>query len=167
MDGIINGTKIKYEDNKVWKFGKKMWKSKEETWHVLKGCIHTLLTTGYKRHITRINGRNYITARVLYKLSHPDWDIDDSSKNNTIDHIDIQSLNNSLDNLRTATMAQQIVNRNYVINQKGYSWNKRAQKWRARISIDGKQKYLGYFVLEADARQAYLNAVAERNLITL
>jgi hypothetical protein len=165
MEGIINGTKIKYEDNKVWKFGKKKWTSKEETWFVLKGYINTD-KSGYKCHKTGINKKYYTTSRILYKLSHPEWDIE-NSKNNSIDHIDIQSLNNSLDNLRTATSSQQNLNRKCVINAKGYSWHKHMQKWHAYICLDGKLKYLGYFILEADARQAYLNAVAERNLITL
>ena len=161
MECIINGKKVKYEDNKVWVFGKKVWSSKEETWHVLKGNIDTN-SYGYKRHRTYVNNKLYTTARILYKLSHPEWDIDDSGPNNTIDHIDIQSLNNSLDNLRTATTLQQNLNKKCVINQKGYSWHKRDQNWYAYINIDGKQKYLGSFVLEADARQAYLNAVANR-----
>jgi hypothetical protein len=159
MECIINGTKVKYEGNMVWKFGKKRWTSKEETWQGLKGCIHTDKKTGYKSHETKINGKTYITARILYKLSHPEWDIGDSGPNNTIDHIDIQSLNNSLDNLRTATMAQQSLNRKCMMTAKGCCWCERDKKWYAHISLDGKQTFLGLFTLEADAHQAYLDAV--------
>lgn len=155
----INGCLLKFKDDKIWKFGKQNWSSKEETWFVLKGTIHTG-KSGYKCHKTQINGKKYTTARILYKLAHPEWDIEDSSKNNTIDHISINSLDNSLDNLRVATTLQQNLNRKIVINAKGYSWHKASQKWMARIKIDGKNKHLGYFEKEEDARQAYLNAVA-------
>jgi len=162
MECIINGTKIKYEDNMVWKFGKK-GNSKEETWHVLKGGID-ILKSGYQQHKTGINGKIYVTARILYKLMHPEWNIEDSSKNNTIDHIDINSLNNSLNNLRVANASEQSLNRKFVINAKGCCWIEARQKWSARIRIDGKRKYLGYFEKEADARQAYLDAVAKHRV---
>jgi hypothetical protein len=162
MECIINGTKIKYEDDKIWVFGRQR-SSKEETWYVLKGNIQTL-KSGYKRHRTGINGKQYTTARILYKLSHLEWDIEDSGPNNTIDHISINSLDNRIENLRTATMAQQTLNRKCMIDVKGYYWCKASQKWKAQISIDGEYKYLGYFDLEADARQAYLDAVAKHRV---
>ena len=160
---IINGTKIKYEDDKVWVFGKKIWKSREETWFVLKGCIHTL-KSGYKSHRIKINGKQYITSRILYKLANPEWNIEDNSCNNTIDHININSLDNRIENLRVATSSQQNLNVKRVINAKGYNWDKASQKWVAQISIDDKKKHLGYFVLEADAHQAYINAVAKHRV---
>ena len=162
MECIINGIKVKYEDGMVWKFGKKMYNSKKETWFILKGTILINKKTGYKYHRTGINGKQYITSRILYKLMHPEWDIEDSSKNNTIDHISINSLDNSLENLRTATWSEQMLNKKRVINAKGYTWREDLQKWQAMISINGKQKHLGRFELEADARQAYLNAVKNR-----
>ena len=46
---------------------------------------------------------------------------------------------------------------------KGYSWSKSCNKWRAEIFIDGKNKYLGLFNTEEEARKAYLEA--KNNLI--
>jgi hypothetical protein len=37
----------------------------------------------------------------------------------------------------------------------GVSSHKPSEKWRARISIDGKEKYLGRFDNEEDAARAY------------
>ena len=37
----------------------------------------------------------------------------------------------------------------------GVNWNKHGQKWMARITENGKQKYLGLFADEADAARAY------------
>ncbi len=148
----INGCLLKNVDGDIHKFGKKVWNSKEETWFVLKGCI----LRGYIR--IKINGKNYYKHRLLYKLEHPDWDLE-YSPNNSIDHKNIDSRDNSLNNLRTATALQQTLNRKCMATAKGYIWNKRRQKWEAQICINYKHKHLGYFVLESDARQAYLTAV--------
>lgn len=41
---------------------------------------------------------------------------------------------------------------------KGYSWAKRVKKWRACIRANGKNKHLGYYKTESEARAAYLQA---------
>jgi hypothetical protein len=41
---------------------------------------------------------------------------------------------------------------------KGYSWDKRRNKWMSEIRFNYKKYYLGHFDNEDDARQAYLNA---------
>lgn len=38
---------------------------------------------------------------------------------------------------------------------KGYSWSKNRNKWVAFIWLNGKNKHLGYFIDEIDARNAY------------
>ena len=40
----------------------------------------------------------------------------------------------------------------------GVTWHKRAQKWVAQPTVDGKQKYLGLFLTEIEARKAILSA---------
>jgi hypothetical protein len=40
----------------------------------------------------------------------------------------------------------------------GISWDKRDQRWRARISIAGRSRCLGYFKTEKEARSAYESA---------
>ena len=158
----IYGSLLKFEDNKIWRFGKRNRNSKEK-WYVLKGTFHTNNKTGYKSHNTKINYKYYSTARLIYKLHNPNWDINDNSKNNTIDHISRDSLDNRIINLRIATMLEQNLNKDWVINAKGYCFNKGI--WQAYINIDGKRKHLGCFVLESEARNAYLSAVQERNII--
>ena len=72
-----------------------------------------------------------------------------------IDHIDGNKLNNSVDNLRITTSQGNDQNRTTI---KGYCWNKRANKWKAHITLNGRLIHLGYFTTEQEARQAYLNA---------
>ena len=157
----INGSLIKFEDNKIWKF-KKYKNSIQDKWIILEGCNSTHKITGYKLHLTRFNGKNYITARLIYKLHNKDWDINDNSSINTIDHININSLDNRIENLRIATMLEQTLNRKIMKNVKGYYWEKSRKKWKAYISINNKHISLGRFEKEEDARQAYLNAIQER-----
>tara|TARA_R110002167_G_scaffold99886_7_gene261266 strand:+ start:4806 stop:5294 length:489 start_codon:yes stop_codon:yes gene_type:complete len=69
-----------------------------------------------------------------------------------IDHINHNITDNNLINLRIATHSQNQMN---TIN-KGYSWHKEKSKWISSIRLNGKKYFLGYFVEEEDARQAYL-----------
>ena len=77
------------------------------------------------------------------------------SGEDVIDHEDGNKLNNSVNNLRITTGAGN--NQNYT-KAKGYSWHKRSKKWRAHITLNGRQIHLGLFTTEQEARQAYLNA---------
>jgi vacuolar-type H+-ATPase catalytic subunit A/Vma1 len=72
-----------------------------------------------------------------------------------VDHIDGNKQNNHISNLRMVTHQQNSFNRPTA---KGYYWNKPAKKWMAKICLNYKTKYLGYFDTEAEARDAYLAA---------
>jgi len=47
---------------------------------------------------------------------------------------------------------------NFSSKYKGVGWDKRNQKWTARIYIKGKEKYLGLFNLEIEANNACVKA---------
>ena len=147
MECIINNTKIKYEDGEIYSFIKS-GKSKNFKWYLLKGSI----TCGYIK--IKINKKQYGYHRVIYKLHNNDWDITDISRDNLIDHIDRNKLNNNINNLRVVTNQQNMFN----IECKGYSWSKQQNKWHVSINAYREKIYLGSFILEADARQAYLDA---------
>ena len=74
----------------------------------------------------------------------------------TVEHMDTDKNNNHVGNLCWATKLEQTQTKPC----KGYTWNKRYGKWQARITIPetGKQKSLGYFDREEDARAAYIAA---------
>ena len=46
---------------------------------------------------------------------------------------------------------------------KGYFWHNYSQRWRAKISINGKMKWLGSYKTEEEARAAYLKALKGLN----
>jgi len=148
----LNGMKIKYEDGEIfmWREKRGNQKLKNPHWFELKGNVNKI--TGYK--YVQINNKKYPHHRVVYYLHHPEWDIHDTCRDNSIDHIDRNPLNNSIENLRVVTHAQNQWNR----DGKGYCFNKARGKYVAYIYVDWKPKHLGYFVNEEDARQAYLEA---------
>lgn len=78
-----------------------------------------------------------------------------------VDHIDGNPSNNNLSNLEYVTCRENIIRsksrKTSSSNQVGVHWNKIANKWRSSISINGKQKHLGYFRSELLASEAYQN----------
>lgn len=80
-----------------------------------------------------------------------------------VDHIDNNGLNNQQENLRICTYSQNQANsrklfKNTSSQYKGVCWQKKDQKWCARIRVNRKRIYLGEFQLEAEAASAYNNA---------
>lgn len=73
----------------------------------------------------------------------------------SLDHIDGNKSNNEISNLRLVSQQKNMWN---LKSAKGYSYNKSLNKFSAYICIDYKQKHLGHFETEEEARQAYLKA---------
>ena len=153
VEATINDRLIRIDKNdsmNVW-----TWRDwlKTPYWFKMKITLYTNYT-GYKYYRIHIDNKKYNLSRVVYKAYNNDWDITDSSKNNQVDHINKNSLDNRIENLRILTNQQNQWNN----KAKGYYWNKADKNWRAQIKINNKSKYLGSFTEEEDARQAYLNA---------
>ena len=77
-----------------------------------------------------------------------------------VDHINHNSLDNRLANLRLATVQQNAWNArkrkcNCSSKYKGVSWSKIRKKWRARITFNGRLIFIGYFDREKAAAMAY------------
>lgn len=82
------------------------------------------------------------------------------NKNEIVDHINGDGLDNRLLNLRIVDKHENSCNR-YINGRiksskyKGVSFNKAAGKWSAHITNDGKRYYLGLFAEEEEAAKAY------------
>jgi hypothetical protein len=94
--------------------------------------------------------RTYTVHRLLAQAF-----LENYSEDLHVDHIDGNKQNNKLQNLRMVTGQQNQWNRKTA---KGYCWNKRDKKWIAKIVLNRKNKHLGYFDTEQEARDAYLAA---------
>lgn len=136
------------------------WKVKKAPW------IKIGDLAGYisgNRRIIHIDGKNYFAHRLIFLYNNgylPKF----------LDHIDGNSLNNDVSNLREATLSQNQGNRkkNKIYNGKlpssefkGVYRNKRREKWASQIVIDGKAKYLGYYDSEIKAAEVYNTAATK------
>jgi hypothetical protein len=111
---------------------------------------------GYLR--VGINKKRYAVHRVIFMMHHnflPEY----------VDHIDGNKLNNKIENLRQVTVSQNQQNRSKTkfntSGFKGVSLHKRDNLYRARITINKKEKTIGYFKNPEDAYMAYCNAAAK------
>jgi hypothetical protein len=85
-----------------------------------------------------------------------------AAKGDIVDHINGDKLDNRKENLRLATPSQNNYNRGLASNStsgfKGVTWNKKTNKWIARIYVDRKGIHLGSFEYKVDAALAYNEA---------
>ncbi len=82
------------------------------------------------------------------------------------DHINHDGLDNQKHNLRPATQSQNRMNSRKLSTitsskYKGVCWHKKAQKWMAHIKVNRKPRYLGLFIQEWDAAEAYNDAATK------
>lgn len=78
------------------------------------------------------------------------------------DHRDGNGLNNTRKNLRPCSNVQNLWNQgprpNSISGTRGVSFHIKANKWRARIKIAGRDKHLGLFTTQDEAIAAYTAA---------
>ena len=107
-----------------------------------------------------IHNKRYKSHRVIWAIYHGEW------PNNEIDHINGVKNDNKIFNLRDSTHAQNLKNRSIssknTSGYKGVSWDKNKKKWISSITVDGTQKFLGYFTEREQAASSYRMA-AERH----
>jgi hypothetical protein len=110
---------------------------------------------------TNISGRGVrmsrlIMSRMLGKDVPPDLQVE---------HKNIDPLDNSRENLRLATHAQNSLNRRKRKNTTsafyGVSFNKQYAQFESYTTIDGKRAHFGYYDAEEDAAKAYDIAVID------
>jgi hypothetical protein len=100
----------------------------------------------------------------LYKVHRLVWESFNGNTDLHIDHIvEGNKTDNRLCNLQAIKQRENIskhhLSKNKSSKYTGVSWDKNLNKWRAQIYINGKLKYLGVFVNELDASNAYQNAL--------
>lgn len=159
MENIyINDTILKlFPNGEVWKFGFKRNTSKEKTWHFLKGSI-LINKSNYKHHLIKINKKQYTTSRLL---AYAFLRFDLNEKADTIDHINRNSLDNHIYNLRCASRTEQALNTSTIINANG-CYLTSSGRYQAHICINYKIIYLGTYDTVEEAHNAYLEAVKSR-----
>jgi hypothetical protein len=88
----------------------------------------------------------------------------DAPSNMTVDHVDLNGLNNQRSNLRLETRSQNQFNtgsRGGTSRFKGVSFCKQTGRWKTQIASHGKRWELGRFKDEEAAARAYDRAALE------
>lgn len=89
-------------------------------------------------------------------------------KNQTIDHINRNGMDNRKSNLRIVTKSQNAFNttkkhivrvHDNVSRHRGVHWDKYTHQWKSEIQILGKRIWLGRFDSEEEAAKAYNSAL--------
>ena len=82
-----------------------------------------------------------------------------------VDHINGDTLDNRLENLRVCTQGQNVMNQSVRIDNKsgyrGVHFDSPTRKWRARIWVNKKCFHLGLFDSPLDAHAAYCAASSD------
>lgn len=160
----IEGIQVKiFQDGTVQTFhykGPFHCKNKIKKWRDVKGSIRVNKNDGYVSHHTHI-GKDWIKTARLIALHLPGFDR--MNRKQSIDHINRDSLDNRLENLRISTPSQQSRNREMNIQAKGcypVLFKGKIIGYKSLISIDNKKVYLGWFKTYEEGHNAYLQAVA-------
>jgi len=130
--------------------------TKKETWCKItfsdnKGYLRCNLTLNKVRH-------RLFQHRLVWYAHNQDWNIWDSSPDNSIDHKNKDKKDNRIANLREATQSENEQNK----NSKGCYFEKARNKWRAQIYLNGKKKEIGSYDTYEEAHEAYL---AEKRIL--
>jgi hypothetical protein len=136
-----------------YKDGELYWKSKPANRVSIGDVAGSLSSNGYKQ--VYINGKPYYCHRIIFAM-HNDY------FPKMIDHIDGNSINNKIENLRETTNSQNQYNRKCVNSYgiKGVSLHQ-CGKFHVRITVNGKEKHLGLFEKLEDAKNAAIKARQE------
>ena len=112
-----------------------------------------------------VEGTGYVMSRTNGEAIKMHRLITNAPKGIFVDHIDGNPLNNRLDNLRLCLKQQNEFNTKIrsdnVSGYKGVSFDKRKHHYRAYITKDGKQYFLGYFSTKEEAAIAYNQKTTE------
>ena len=129
---------------------------------IIKGDIHN----GYKRTTLKKGGvgrvLRFSQVVAMAFLGHKP-----NGYTLVVDHIDGDTNNNNVGNLRIVTHRANISScfrtdrESFTSTHVGVRWSKRDSVWYAQIRYKGEQVYLGSFKLEADASIAYKNALSK------
>lgn len=110
-------------------------------------------TTGYE--FIGINKKLYLAHRLAWLLTYGNWPKD------FIDHINGNSLDNRISNLRDVPCSLNLQNQRHAQRRSksgllGVSFHKARQLWRAQIAVNFKTIHIGYFNTPEAAHEAYM-----------
>lgn len=119
----------------------------------INNTVWSLASGGYIRTKYKNSGKSTCLHRVIMGIENKGLEI-------LVDHINMNKLDNRKCNLRVVNKSQNSMNRttpsNNTYSFRGISYDKRRNKFRAYIKINGKQISLGYYNSFGNAKKARL-----------
>ena len=122
----------------------------------------TINTNGYNILCLCVNGKRKIVKihRLVALIFIPN-----PENKPHVDHINNNTLDNNVNNLRWATRSEnqhnQKLSKANTSGVKGVSYNKSKKKWVAQIQLDGIAIHIGYFDTIEEAKQARIKKANE------
>lgn len=121
-------------------------------WKMTKGRILKDTIAGTKSH-------HYYQICIDYKIYRTHrlvWIYHNGNTDQIIDHINNDSFDNRIENLRVCTLSQNLCNskifKNNTSGIKGVNWCIQKNKWRARLILEKKEIHIGFFNNLEDAK---------------
>ena len=113
---------------------------------------------------TKISGKHYCVHKLVYLWHYGQWP-------EQVDHVNKDSLDNRVENIRVADSCENMQNRGLFKNNKsgakGVVWHKRISKWQVYVGVRRAIKHIGYFddfelaeLVAHEARQKFHGAFA-------
>lgn len=103
-----------------------------------------------------IDNKKYFIHRIIWFVAHGKW------PDHFLDHKNLNTSDNRLENLREATQSQNSMNRGTAKNNtsgfRGVGFYKRHRKFTAIIKVAQKSIHLGYFATFEEAKAARIAA---------
>lgn len=138
--------------------GNLVWKIRA-AYKIKVGDIISSKCDGYIR--IQIDGVSIYAHRIIYLLVTGEFPKDQ------IDHINGIRDDNRWLNIREVSNQENTKNQKLRITNTsgvcGVCWDKDTEKWVGRINVNGKRKFLGYFVKKQDAAKARKDAEIKYN----
>ena len=152
-------SKTIWKTNKMTRLEKcEYFKSKGYTYDPETGKVFGI----YGKVINRKDNEGYIILKNHLKAHHYGWYMTYGNVDfQMLDHINRDKNDNRISNLRIINHQKNSFN----TKAKGYTWDKKIQKWKSQIMINGKNIYIGKYDNEKEARQAYLIAKEKYHII--
>jgi hypothetical protein len=131
-------------------------------WKISKGSAKKGNLVGY---VDKEGYRKVLLRPKSYRVHNLIWAYHYGYLPKQLDHIDGNSQNNAIENLREATYAQNNANRGKhkrnTTGYKGVTWVKTCNKYSARLAVENKRLFLGYYNTPEQAHLAYSQAVKQ------
>ena len=122
-----------------------------------------LITPGRFDWQVGIDGRKYTASRVIYFMANG---VDPGELE--VDHKDQNPMNNNVGNLRLGDDSLQGHNKrpqsNNTSGAVGVCWDKKRRKWKAYLTYEREDFYLGLHTCKIEAARAYNNKAIELEL---